>query len=75
MNGVTAEDFGARLAFDRSEPGRRAVDVPRWEGQRAELPDAHLLRDRTKTRWSESLRLSAPRPGPSAVCLLDRIRS
>lgn len=39
------EDFGARLSFDRSEPGRRAVDVPRWTGEQTELPDAKLLRD------------------------------
>ena len=39
------EDFGAELSFDRGAPGRRAVDVPRWEGPAAALPDAHLLRD------------------------------
>ncbi|MCY4614877.1 MAG: aminomethyl-transferring glycine dehydrogenase subunit GcvPB, partial [Chloroflexi bacterium] len=39
------EDFGARLSFDRSAPGRRAVDVPSWDGEETPLPDAHLLRD------------------------------
>ena len=39
------EDFGARLSFDRSSPGRRAVDVPAWDGAETPLPDAHLLRD------------------------------
>ena len=45
MSGLhQAEDFGARLSFDRSEPGRRAVDVPRWGGPETELPDERLLR-------------------------------
>ena len=39
------EDFGAQLSFDRSAPGRRAVDVPAWGGEATPLPDAHLLRD------------------------------
>ena len=39
------EDFGAQLSFDRSSPGRRAVDVPAWRGEETPLPDAHLLRD------------------------------
>ena len=39
------EDFGACLSFDRGAPGRRAVDVPSWNGDMAPLPDAHLLRD------------------------------
>ncbi|MCY3919994.1 MAG: aminomethyl-transferring glycine dehydrogenase subunit GcvPB, partial [Chloroflexi bacterium] len=39
------EDFGARLSFDRGEPGRRAVDVPPWRGAETPLPDARLLRD------------------------------
>lgn len=39
------EDFGARLSFDRGAEGRRAVDVPRFEGTETALPDAHLLRD------------------------------
>ena len=39
------EDFGARLSFDRGEPGRRAVDVPAWSGERTPLPHAHLLRE------------------------------
>ncbi len=38
------EDFGARLSFDRGEPGRRAVDVPAWTGPHTPLPDARLLR-------------------------------
>ena len=38
-------DFGARLSFDRGEPGRRAVDVPSWAGEEAPLPDDRLLRD------------------------------
>ena len=38
-------DFGARLSFDRGAPGRRAVDVPRFGGEPAPLPDAGLLRD------------------------------
>ena len=45
MSGLPAEDFGARLSFDRSEPGRRAVDVPRWDGPETELPGERLLRD------------------------------
>ncbi len=40
-----SEDFGARLSFDRGEPGRRAVDVPVWRGEQTLLPDAHLRRD------------------------------
>ena len=40
-----AEDFGARLSFDRGAPGRRAVDVPSWTGPATPLPDARLLRD------------------------------
>ena len=43
--GPAGEDFGARLSFDRGEPGRRAVDVPRWRGEVTPLPDAHLLRE------------------------------
>ena len=43
--GPRSEDLGARLSFDRGEPGRRAVDVPAWNGQKTPLPDAHLLRD------------------------------
>ncbi|MYD17969.1 MAG: glycine dehydrogenase subunit 2 [Chloroflexi bacterium] len=39
------EDFGARLSFDRGERGRRAVDVPCWNGDESPLPDSHLLRD------------------------------
>ncbi|MSQ42131.1 MAG: glycine dehydrogenase subunit 2 [Dehalococcoidia bacterium] len=38
-------DVGARLAFDRGAPGRRAVDVARWEGTPAALPPPGLLRD------------------------------
>ena len=37
-------DFGARLAFDRGAPGRRAVDIPVWDGRVADLPPSHLLR-------------------------------
>ncbi len=34
------EDIGARLSFDRSVSGRRAVDTPEWDGPRAEpLPE------------------------------------
>ncbi|MSQ36444.1 MAG: glycine dehydrogenase subunit 2 [Dehalococcoidia bacterium] len=40
-----AGDDGARLAFDRGAPGRRAADVPRWAGPETALPDARLLRD------------------------------
>ncbi len=40
-----AEDFGARLSFDRGAAGRRAVDVPAWNGPQTPLPDARLLRD------------------------------
>ncbi len=43
--GSRDEDFGARLSFDRSVRGRRAVDVPAWSGEQTPLPDAHLLRD------------------------------
>ncbi|MFA7250239.1 MAG: aminomethyl-transferring glycine dehydrogenase subunit GcvPB [Dehalococcoidia bacterium] len=39
------EDVGARLSFDRGAPGRRGVGVPRWDGEPAALPDAHLLRE------------------------------
>ena len=39
------EDFGARLSFDRGEAGRRAVDVPAWNGTESPLPEPHLLRD------------------------------
>ncbi|MDE0170001.1 MAG: aminomethyl-transferring glycine dehydrogenase subunit GcvPB [bacterium] len=39
------DDFGARLSFDRGAPGRRAVDVPSWNGDETPLPDSHLLRD------------------------------
>ena len=39
------EDVGARLAFDRGAPGRRAVGVPHWGGERTPLPSAHLLRE------------------------------
>ena len=39
------EDFGARLAFDRGAPGRRAVGMPRWAGRETSLPDGHLLRE------------------------------
>jgi glycine dehydrogenase subunit 2 len=45
MSGVRDDDFGARLSFDRSETGRRAVDVPRFGGDETPLPDARLLRD------------------------------
>ena len=43
--GPRSEDVGARLSFDRGEPGRRAVDVPAWTGEQTPLPDDHLLRD------------------------------
>jgi glycine dehydrogenase subunit 2 len=42
---IASEDFGARLAFDRGAPGRRAIGVPRWDGKPTPLPDAGLLRD------------------------------
>ena len=42
---LAGEDLGARLSFDRGAPGRRAADVPAWDGPRAPLPDARLLRD------------------------------
>lgn len=45
---VVERDIGARLAFDRGAPGRRAVTVPSWEGERAPLPPARLLRDRLR---------------------------
>ncbi len=38
------EDFGVQLSFDRSTPGRRAVDIPAWEGKAHPLPDERLLR-------------------------------
>ncbi len=41
-------DIGAALAFDRGAPGRRAVAVPRWDGEETPLPDAHLLRDEVR---------------------------
>ena len=43
--GVLGEDFGAQLSFDRGAPGRRAIDVPRFEGRETALPEARLLRD------------------------------
>ncbi|MCY3805212.1 MAG: aminomethyl-transferring glycine dehydrogenase subunit GcvPB [bacterium] len=43
--GPASDDFGARLSFDRGVPGRRAVDVPRWDGEPTPLPDPRLLRD------------------------------
>ena len=43
--GPRSEDVGARLSFDRGEPGRRAVDVPAWTGVQTPLPDDRLLRD------------------------------
>ncbi len=39
------QDIGANLTFDRSRPGRRGVEVSRWDGERAESPPSHLLRD------------------------------
>ena len=39
------KDPGSRLAFDRGAPGRRAVDVPAWEGPAAPLPPSYLLRE------------------------------
>jgi len=42
---VGERDPGARLAFDRGAPGRRAVAVARWEGEQAALPPASLLRE------------------------------
>ena len=45
MTAPQRDDFGARLAFDRGAPGRRAVDVPSWEGPAAPLPAARLLRE------------------------------
>ncbi|HEX6031899.1 MAG TPA: aminomethyl-transferring glycine dehydrogenase subunit GcvPB [Tepidiformaceae bacterium] len=38
-------DDDARVTFDRSVPGRRAVAVPHWAGTAASLPDGRLLRD------------------------------
>ena len=43
--GPRSEDLGARLSFDRGEPGRRAVDVPAWNGEITPLPDARLMRE------------------------------
>ena len=45
MTAPRRDDFGARLAFDRGAPGRRAVDVPSWEGPAAPLPPERLLRE------------------------------
>ena len=44
-NSTVSADIGAALAFDRGAPGRRAVAVPRWDGEAAPLPEAHLLRE------------------------------
>ena len=44
-NGAASGGDAARLSFDRSEPGRRAVDVPVWRATRHALPEARLLRD------------------------------
>ena len=43
-SGPGMKDFGARLSFDRGEPGRRGVDVPDWTGEETPLPDGGLLR-------------------------------
>ena len=43
--GGLEEDFGARLAFDRGAPGRRAVETSCWDGEPTPLPDAGLLRE------------------------------
>ena len=45
MSGHGRED-GARLAFDRGAPGRRALDVAAWEGEATPLPPSALLRER-----------------------------
>ena len=45
MSAPQPEDVGARLAFDRGAPGRSAVAVSAWEGERRPLPPASLLRD------------------------------
>ncbi len=44
MNSPGEQDFGSRVAFDRSVPGRRAVTVPDWKGERTPLPPDHLVR-------------------------------
>ena len=44
MTAPAQADFGATLAFDRGAPGRRAADVPTWEGPQAPLPPSNLLR-------------------------------
>jgi glycine dehydrogenase subunit 2 len=44
MNGPGERDFGARVSFDRSVPGRKAVEVPAWDGQPSPLPPDGLLR-------------------------------
>ncbi|MYE66765.1 MAG: glycine dehydrogenase subunit 2 [Acidimicrobiia bacterium] len=40
-----SDDFGGRLSFDRSVPGRAAADVPDWDGPPTPLPEARLLRE------------------------------
>ncbi len=44
MSGPGGHDFGARVSFDRSVPGRKAVEVRAWDGEQAPLPPAELLR-------------------------------
>ena len=61
------QDFGARLAFDRGAPGRRGVDVPRFEGTPHALPEARLLR--TSLRLPE---LSQPELVRYYTALSDR---
>ena len=46
MTAPRQPDRGREMSFDRSVPGRRAVDVPDWEGEPAPLPSRHLLRER-----------------------------
>ena len=60
------EDFGAELTFDRGAPGRRAVDVPGWEGPHAELPDERLLRRSVLLPELSQGSLVYPWPGPAA---------
>ena len=48
-------NIGARLAFDRSAPGRRAVSVEPPDEPQLPLPPAHLLRDSLRVKAEQML--------------------
>jgi glycine cleavage system P protein (glycine dehydrogenase) subunit 2 len=45
MNKPDRRDLGASLTFDRTVRGRRAVDIPVWDGPVESPPPSHVLRD------------------------------